>query len=306
MISPPESQKHAIGRGTATCLGIVLSGMICGCFTASRHAAADLDLAAHRVEQVQNQHATANESPDWTEWQNFLVFTNANIRIPLARAAVARYGADSHENYGFDPASLKLQWLKEGELLWISWTTVHRGSGGYTHDGHVILQVHANRPRELFRDCFQSIAQAGWRSKYYSALKISYDDDRTFTLSRRTTEINGDMGTPKRPSSLPFTTTFTNDDGEPGYISRVSTIESWRYKLAGTKLVFIDGTKAVDLDKEAQPLEEIVNGFGLSRATLERMNPVLNGQHKATGIVLINRQLKQYETASYDGLHGDK
>src|SRR6266516_7780092 len=75
-----------IGRGTATCLGIVLSGMICGCFTAARHAAADLDLAAHRVAQVQNQHATANESPDWTEWQNFLVFTNANIRIPLARA----------------------------------------------------------------------------------------------------------------------------------------------------------------------------------------------------------------------------
>jgi hypothetical protein len=87
MINPPTPQKHAISRGAATCLGILLSAIMCGCYTASRYATADLVLAAYHIEQVQNPNATADEGLDWTEWQNFLVFTNAMIELSLCRVA---------------------------------------------------------------------------------------------------------------------------------------------------------------------------------------------------------------------------
>jgi hypothetical protein len=66
---------------------------------------------------------------------------------------------------------------------------------------------------------------------------------------------------------------------------------------------FVDGTKALDLGNETHPVEEIADGFRINRAALERMNPVLCGRHKVTGVVLIQKELKPYETSSYDGLH---
>jgi len=287
-------------------LALIWCGWSLGCSTTPQDIAAGLDLTAHRIEQA-NEHSKPYQGGVWTEWQNVLVFSNSNISTPLARSGIVRFGSDFHEDHGFDPASLKLQWLKEGELLWISWTTFYLGSGGYTHDGHVVLQIRSGQARELFRNHFESVAKGGWGAQYFSSLKITYDDrDRTFTFSRRNTEINGDMGTPKIPNPYPFTTAFTNDDGQIGFGSKVHTLKTWQYKLAGNRLKFMRGTEAIDLGHEMQPIEEIVEGFHINRAALEAMNPALRGQREATGIVLIRRELKPYETSSDDGLRGDK
>ena len=265
-------------------------------------------MAAYRIEQVQNNNAAPHfDVPNLTkkEWHNLLVFSNSSIRVPLARSGLFDFGGVPREDIGFDPASLKLEWLKEDELLWISWTTFRLGSGGYTHDGHVILQIQGDQSRELFRDCFESIAKGGWAAQYYSSLNISYSEStRIFTFSRRSTAINGNMGVPDIRHPFPFTTTFTNDDGQVAYISKVHTIGRWHYKPAGSKLKFLRGSSAVDLGDEAQQIEEIVKGFHITRAALELMNPGIRGQHKATGVVFLDKKLEPYETSSDDGLHG--
>jgi hypothetical protein len=284
------------------CLALVLSGGLLGCSTASRHVVSKLDLTAYRIDQVLNKNDVPYDGSNWRAWQNFLVFSNSNIRLPLARSAVA-----PGENYGFDPASLKLQWLKQDKLLLISWTTFHLGSGGYTHDGNVILQIHGDQGRELFRDHIESIAKAGWAAQEFSSLKIAYNDsDRTFKFTRRNTAINGNMGVPDIRRPYPFTTTFTNDAGEAGYISKVHMIDTWHYKLVGSRLKFLRGSSAVDVGDEAQPIEEIVKGFDITRAALELMNPGIPGQQEATGVVFLNKKFKAYEISSDDGLHGDK
>jgi hypothetical protein len=66
------------------------------------------------------------------------------------------------------------------------------------------------------------------------------------------------------------------------------------------------GSSAVDVGDEAQPIEEIVKGFDITRAALELMNPGIRGQQEATGVVFLNKKFKAYEISSDDGLHGDK
>lgn len=284
------------------CLVLVLGGGLFGCSTASHHVVSKLDLATYRIEQVRDKNAAPLDGPDWIAWQNFLVFSNSNIRIPLARSATWRF----EDNHGFDPASLKLVCLKYDELYLLSWTTFRLGSGGYTHDGNVIFQFQGGKGHELFRDHIESVAKGGWLSQDFASLKITYNDsDRTFKLTRRSTAINGDMGVPDIRHPLPFTTTFTNDEGQVGYVSRVHTIDTWDYKLAGNKLKFLRGCSAVDVGNEAQPIEEIVKGFHITRAALELMNPAIRGQHTVTGVVLLDKKLKPYEVSSYDGLYGD-
>jgi hypothetical protein len=285
------------------CFVFVLSGALFGCSTGSRPVTGKVDLAAYRIEQVPDKNGAPLAANDEREWQNFLVFSNSDIRVSLARSAMAK----DEPQCGFDPDTLKLQWLKPGELLWISWTTLYQGSGGYTHDGNVILQIHNGQGRELFRDYIESVARAGWLAQDYSGLEIAYhDQDKTFTFTRLHTNIEGNMGAPDLRHPLPFTATFTNDDGKVGHISEVKTIDTWHYQLAGSKLKFLRGSSAVDVGDEAQPIEEIVKGFHVTRASLDVMNPRLGGQHTTTGIVVISENLKPYEVSSDDGLGGDK
>jgi hypothetical protein len=287
------------------CLALVLSGGLVGCSTVSRQTATKLDLAAYRIERFQVTNDVSLAGSGFTAWQNnFLVFSNSNIRVPLARSAAVQFLEDTN---GFDPASLKLQWLKPDELLLISWTTFYLGSGGYTHDGNVILQIRGGQGRELFRDHIESVARAGWGAQDMSSLEITYNDtNRIFKFTRRHTDIYGNIGTPDIQHPYPFTTMFTNDSGEIGYISIVNTIDIWNYKLAGSKLKFLRGNSAVDVGDDGQPVEEIVKGFNITRAALELMNPGLRGQRTVTSVVILNEKLKPYQASDDDGLGGDK
>jgi hypothetical protein len=293
-------------RRLAEVCALVLSGGLFGCSIVSRQAASKLDISAYRIEQVPNKNAVPYYGTVRAEWQNFLVFSNSNIRLPLASAG-AEFGVGSPQDHGFDPASLKLQWLREGELLLISWTTLFLGTGGYTHDGHVILQIRDGQSRELFRDYFESVAKGGWAAEDFLSLEITYDDNhKTFQFVRQHESVNGNDGMPDTRYPLPFTEIFTNDSGGVGYISRVKTIDTWHYQLAGGRLKFLDGAEALDLTDEPQMVEEIVKGFRIGRASLDAMNPKLRDRSEVAGIVCINQKLKPYEISGNDGLHGDK
>ncbi len=234
---------------------------------------------------------------DWKAYQNFLVFPNSNIRVPLARSATEL----NQLSVGFDPTTLKLQWLKPDELLWIHWTTLYQGSGGYTHDGNAILQVGESGNRELFRDYFESVGRAGWMAQYSSCLEITYNDRRkTFRLTRSTREVWGDMGAPDPKNPLPFTVISMNDDGKAFYLSTVDTSDTWTYKLSVNKLKFLHGSSAVEVSDEAKGVEEIVTGFHVSRAELERMNPRLRLQQKVTGLVTLNENCAPYLVSTDD------
>ena len=260
-----------------------------------------LNLPAHHIQQVEMKEA---RSPDYTQWQNFLTFSNTTTRVPLARSAVRRIAGLEDFHTGFDPASLKLCWLKEGELLWICWTTHSLGSGHYMYDGHVVLQLRGDSIRELFRDHFSSAARGGWAAEHCASLEIGYDDKAMrFTFTRRTLEVNGDTKPPK--VSLPFLTVIQGDNGTM-YLSKVNTIDTWHYKLAGDRLKFLGGTTALDLGEDQQPFEEIVKSFHVSRAALEKLNPALRSQSQASGVVLLDTKLKAYQTSSHDGLPLEK
>jgi hypothetical protein len=132
--------------------------------------ATGLDLASYRVERVKNESVSEYVPFECMEWQNFLTFSNSDFRIPLARSSATRVTADHFEQEGFDPGSLRLCWLDEDRLLWVSWTTFSRGSGGCRYDGHLILLIQGDQPRELFRDYFNSVARGGWASGDYETL----------------------------------------------------------------------------------------------------------------------------------------
>jgi hypothetical protein len=287
-------------------LALVLCGGLLGCSTASRHAATRLDLASYRIDQA-NKAARPFYEPGTvvTQWQNVLVFSNSSIRVSLARSATTQASFDSR--FGFDPASLKLRWLKQDELLLISWTTLSRGSGSYTHDGNVIVQIQGEHGSELFRDCFMSYASGGWGAKDRVSLDISYNDsDRLLRLTRHRLAINGDMGAPDSGHPFPFTRTFTNDDGEAGYVSVVCTVNTWHYQMEGSKLTCLRGSAALDLGDEAQPIEAIVKDSHITRSELERMNPDIRDRQETAGRVILDDKLKPYEVSSYDGLWGSR
>lgn len=284
------------------CLALVLYAGLFGCSTVPRQPADTLDMAAYQIEPVRDKTAIPFAEEDWTGWQNFLTFSNSNIRIPLARSATAPF----EDKYGFDPASLKLRWLKPDELLWISWTTFYHGTGGHTYDGNVIYQIHGGQGRELFRDHIESVAKGGWASQDFKKLKMDYNDaDRTFQFTRHDATVNGGVGLPDPRYLHPFTDIFTNDSGEICYRSEVDTVDTWQYQLAGSQLKFLHGTSAVDIGADGQPVEEIVKGFHVTHAALESMNPGIRGQATATGIILLNEKTQPYAVSSDDGLSGD-
>ena len=288
-----------------TCLFTLVAGLFL--LVGWGYPADGLDLSAHRIERVRNESVTEYHGFHYEEWRNFLVFSNSIIRIPLARSGTTRVGSDHLEPEGFDPGTLKLRWLKEGELLSISWTTFSRGSGHYTYDGHVLLRVHDEGVDELFRDYFNSIARGGWESANYSRLAIGYDAPAgTITLARRNTGIQGGYGSPPAQNLAPFANTFTNDQGELCYLSQITTVKKWHCRLAGSTLEFIRGTTAVDLGEEVRPILDIAKGFDVERSDLESLNPLLQRAGTASGMVMLRNDLQPYAASSYDGLHGNQ
>jgi hypothetical protein len=284
------------------CLLLVLGGLT-GCSTVSPQAGIVLDITAYRIEKLTDKYVDPIYGHDWKQWQNFLVFSNSNIRVRLARSAIAM----KELHYGFDPHNLKLRWLKTNELLLISWTTMSQGTGGYTYDGNIILQVDGSQLRELFRDNIESVSKAGWSSQHFSSLKTAYNDEnRTLHFTLQNTEINGDTKAPNPRYPFPFTETITFDDGQVGWRSEVTTMQTWDYRVAQGKLKFLRSNASVDLGGTAQPVEEIANNFHITRAKLDSMNPGLRAQTAVSGIVFVDMNCGPYKTSLYDGLDRGK
>jgi len=267
-----------------------------GCLASSPHPSAKLNLAAFQIEQgpaVKLKYPQGE--PYGVEQQNYLVFENSDIRIPLVRSA----GDGTDERYGFDPATLKLRWLKQDELLLVSWATFYHGTGGYTYDGNVILYIHGNRAHELFRDSFESIAKAGWADQMFISLNIAYDDpSRTFRFTRSDTEVNGDTKAPDPQHAYPFTEIFTNDDGQMNWRSEVKTVDAWDYKLERDKLRFLRGWHSVDVGDESRPIADIVKGFNVTRERIDSLNPDLPGRDWTIGLVLLGDACSPYTVSS--------
>jgi len=275
---------------------LFMAGILAGCSSVPPQAANHLDLTAYRIEQAPAVKVKRPQGEPYdAEQQNYLVFENSDIRIPLVRSA----GDGTDERYGFDPATLKLRWLKQDELLLVTWTTFYHGSGGYTYDGNVILHIRGNRARELFRDSFESIAKAGWAAQSFVSLDIAYDDgSRTFRFTRSDIEVNGDTKAPDPQHAYPFTEIFTNDDGQVNWRSEVKTVDAWDYKLEHDKLKFVCGWHSVDLGDESRPIADIVKCFNVTRERIDSLNPDLPGRDSTIGPVLLGDACGPYMVSS--------
>lgn len=275
-----------------TYLAAMLCVLAAGCATRHRATSTRLDPQATRVEQ-QVVRRPQPKGEKATIWNNTLTFSNAPLRVPLAPSALVEFDGGK-ERYGFDPSTLKARWLKKDSLLWVRWESFRQGSGGYAHQGHVLVNVQHGKGHEVFRDIFQSSAKAGWAAQKYDTLDITFDDKRSvLELRRRSTEI---LGEERRVSPASQAASITNSDGQSLNMSETITIDVWRYHVSGNDLKFIAGTSSVDFAEEARPIDEICRAFQISRSSLDAMNPRLRDKSEASGVIVLNDHLSAYRT----------
>ncbi len=92
---------------TIFCFVVVLQG----CSEQANSPAVEswtIDIASYTIEQVPRRGE---------EWLNILTFDGTPVGVPLIPSG----GGEGVQAYGFWEDSLKLAWLDEKKLLWISW-----------------------------------------------------------------------------------------------------------------------------------------------------------------------------------------
>src|SRR5439155_18824924 len=80
-------------------------------------------------------------------FDNVLHFEGLDSETHVARSTSMRRLADRDlESAGFDPETLKLQWLDPGTLILLTWGTVPQGQGRHSKEGNLIPSVPGPTP----------------------------------------------------------------------------------------------------------------------------------------------------------------
>ncbi len=271
---------------------------------------AEQELTNYRIQSVEIPIPPAiKELYGWMHefhlFRNVLRFRWSELDIDVARSATMRPFADrGFEQLGFDSASLKIQWLDPGRLIWMKWGTFPQGSGRYSKQGHLVLQLNGGSFKELFRDSIYAHGSAGLLSSSSVGLDIRYDSSLA-ELAIVQTEV--DLSSwDKKPDPEPITMhVWATDEGNTIYWSETRTQTLWRYRIENGQLRFLTGERSAELPKECTILE-VAEAFRTSAAKLRRLNPKLEGTDRASGTLILEDGIGPYAHENDDGICGDK
>ena len=121
------------------------------------------------------------------------------LQIPLLTTDGVFYDEDDafgyvDQNFGsvIGPDGLQVRWLKEGELVWVSWRTPPLGNGVYYDEVHIIVGVAGGTARELRRVDYPANGNQGAGTRQHLDVTYAYDEQHgriVETLERHDTNI---------------------------------------------------------------------------------------------------------------------
>ena len=121
-----------------------------------------------------------------------LAFRDTSIEIPLLTTDGVFYDEDDAFGSVIGPDGLQVRWLKEGELVWVSWRTPPLGNGAYYDEVHIIVSVTGGTVRELWRVDYPANGNQGAGERQHLDVTYAYDEQHgriVETLERHDTSI---------------------------------------------------------------------------------------------------------------------
>jgi len=166
------------------------------------------------------------------KWENYIQFKDTNTKIKLARTLKRDTGEYimGHTDQGFDGKTLKVSWLHQPDLFWITWSTYARTNAGYEYDGHIVLKNVKGNLVEVFRHNYDAYWYQGGCTNYKQRLSSSYSE-QTKILKLRMERHEEECGT-------------KSDLTE--YFTKRNITSIWRYRLVNSSLRFINGEQITD------------------------------------------------------------
>ena len=275
---------------------------ICGALAVATMTAAgkaSFRIERHEITPSAAVKAAHSGADGFRLYESVLHLNGLRQGIRLGRSAT-RLDASAPATWGFDPMSVKVDWLDEGRLLLVSWSTVPQGQGAYSNEGTVIAAIARGRPREVFRDVVYAFGKAGMADSSASGLDVRYDRmRRVLTL----THIQNDEWTSTEAGPLTYER-MPLDDGGTEFRNERRYERSWRYRLDGTQLRFLSGATFAVVDRPRTP-GSIAKGYRIPLARLIALNPRLKGRRHAQGRLRVADGLAPYEHEMNDGICAD-
>lgn len=263
-----------------------------------------LNLEIFRVDQ---KPAVDKSGPDQKTVMNVLIFPEMNLDIPLARSAVIRDESSNRDDHlGFDPDTLKIEWLKKDEMIWVHWDTFSQGTGGFNHEGHIVLNLVGNQWKEIFRDNFMSYSKGGWWHHSSNSLNISFDRSlRLLKLKFSGEDFSAVDEKPKVFTTIEIDDTVSGNSSQGGkYSYTVVEKTILTYEVSNENIIFQYGYKTFDAGKNRFLFEDLAGKFQTTVADLRRLNHPKKGGKYLTGEIIVGDHLEPLKTDDDDGLSG--
>ncbi len=249
------------------------------------------------------QEEIASEREGCRHYQFHLALPHGATKVPLSRLYVEGGNLRIVHRTGFDRDSLDMRWLREDDLLEVSWRTLPVGSGHCVAYSLLLLQRSAHAWREIFRETGEGRYRGGWESNSWASMSFSRDEIAgSIALEREQSEFH--CGEEPRPLARPSTI----NDGKTYYCGTLTQRSLWPCEIAGEALKVLPGKRWLDLGEDEFPLHEVAKSRVFSQPgrtyseedaetklqELRHLNPSLADVGKCVGLVLVEDPLPPF------------
>lgn len=252
----------------------------------------------------------ASDREGMQHFQYRLTFNDGGPSIPLGRQYAA-FEEGPYSQYGFDPDSFGVGWLREPDLVQCGWSTFSVGSGHYTADTVVLLLKVDETWKEIFRHTGEGRSRGGWMSSHHMGTGFRYEEGQGLLLVRTYS------GHECLENPVPLGRPFENNDGRTYYTFDYTETWEWPCVIENGSVTIQPGKRWIDLQNYRFPLTEVARwrtGLGLDESPenrdisdtveanldiLRQLNPEVAESEEVTGGMLIQVGCPPFEP--YDG-----
>jgi len=235
--------------------------------------------------------------PECRHYEYALQCQDTGDRFFLGRLLWFKERNPYRQDFGLNRNSIGFQWLEDHALLLVRWTTCAQGQGTNTMQTHLVLARVDRRWRQVYRHTQEEYARD------YRLIRCKYSyDQRTKVLTIHEEDASSALRAGSaiwHGGSVPQTPLRGGD---------VVYLNEWRLRLDSGRLVYLGGTKSLDLDKREfyvwNPEKETKSArvYSLTevarflahgkeqdeRARLRKLNPQLSDKDMCSGVIVID------------------
>ncbi len=244
--------------------------------------AVQINLNQYKVEE-ETVSTRRGEKEEWEKRKVYYYLILKNIPEPILMDA-----SDLYETGGRDPyckvENLKLEWLRKGSLLLVTWMNMRAGSGAGSSQMTLLLLVQGKQIQTVFHDEFEEYLRNGSQSRYRGkeewcvAPKLS---DIVLTRIETHENIGGD-----KIKKYLLGRVHYEEDVFSTYCSLNSIRNVYRLQIEGTKVNCVSAKKYLLMGNEL-PLVNIAASNGISYTRLCALNPNQRGRVFCNGTLFL-------------------